>query len=174
LKRNTAQWLEMISRVKPSAFAVTALEREFTQNAVSDDLTETEMLKIRNALEQLSNQILETRATPTSTRPQMTIDYRSEGMGGRGRLYLEIAGREQLEPLESEILDDLKVYVFTDGVNFAGLQVDDANSLADRLEPAVNGLSTLELETVDCLEAGLEQVGVGLVLEWAAVNRISR
>jgi hypothetical protein len=174
LKRNTAQWLEMISRVRPSAFAVTALEREFTLNAVSDDLAETEMLEIRNALEQLSNQVLETRATPTSTRPQMTIDYRAEGMGGQGRLYLEIAGREQLEPLESEILDDLKVYVFTDGSKFAGLQVDDANTLADRLEPALNGLSTLELEVVDCLEANLEQVGVGEVLTWAVKNRISR
>jgi hypothetical protein len=174
LKRNAAQWLAMISRVKPSAFAVTALEREFTQNAVSDDLTETEMLEIRQALEQLANQVLETRATPTSTRPQMTIDYRSEGMGGRGRLYLEIAGREQLEPLEGEILDDLKVYVFTDGSRFAGLQIDDANTFPDRLEQTLTGLSTLELETVDCLEADLEHVGVGEVLVWAVKNRISR
>lgn len=164
----------MISRVKPSAFAITALEREFTLNAVSDDLTETEILEIRNALEQLSSRVLETRATPTSDRPQMTIDYRAEGMGGQGRLYLEIAGREQLEPLESEVLDDLKVYVFTDGVSFAGLQIDDANSFPDRLEPALNGLSTLELETVDCLEAELEHVGVGEVLVWAVNNRISR
>jgi hypothetical protein len=174
LKRNAAQWLEMISRVKPSAFAVTALERELTQNAVSDDLNETEMLEIRNAIKQLSNQVLETRVTTSSDRPQMTIDYRAEGMGGRGRLYLEIAGREQLEALESEVLDSLQVYVFTDGLMFAGLQVDDANSLADRLEPALNGLSTLELETVDCLEANLEHVGVGEVLMWAVVNRISR
>lgn len=164
----------MIARVKPSAFAVTALEREFTLNAVSDDLTETEMLEIRNALEQLANQVLETRAAPTSDRPQMTIDYRSEGMGGRGRLYLEIAGREQLEALESEILDDLKVYVFTDGSSFAGLQIDNANTLADRLEPALNGLSTLELETVDCVEAELEGVRVEGVLMWAVKNRISR
>jgi hypothetical protein len=174
LKRNAAQWLEMISRVRPSAFAVTALERELTQNAVSDDLTETEMLEIQAALEQLSSQVLETRETPTSTRPQMTIDYRSEGMGGRGRLYLEIAGREQLEPLESEILDALQVYVFTDGVSFAGLQIDNANTFPDRLEQTLNGLSTLELETVDCLEAGLEQVGVEEVLMWAVMNRISR
>jgi hypothetical protein len=174
LKRNTAQWLEMISRVKPSAFAVTALEREFKQNAVSDDLSETETLEIRKALEQLSSQVSETRATPTSTHPQMTIDYRSEGMGGQGRLYLEIAGREQLEPLESEVLDALQVYVFTDGSRFAGLQIDNANSRADRLEPALNGLSTLELEAVDCLEADLEKVGVGEVLRWAVMNRISR
>jgi hypothetical protein len=174
LKRNAAQWLEMISRVKPSAFAVTALEREFTLNAVSDDLSDTEMLEIRNALEQLSSQVLETRATPVSDRPQMTIDYRSEGMGGRGRLYLEIAGREQLEALESDTLDDLKVYVFTDGSSFAGLQVDDANTLGDRLEKTLNGLSTLELETVDCLEANLEHVEVEEVLVWAVVNRISR
>jgi hypothetical protein len=164
----------MISRVKPSAFAVTALERGFTLNRVSHDLNETEMLEIRNAIKQLSNQVLETRVTTSSDRPQMTIDYRAEGMGGRGRLYLEIAGREQLEALESEVLDSLQVYVFTDGLMFAGLQVDDANSLADRLEPALNGLSTLELETVDCLEANLEHVGVGEVLMWAVVNRISR
>lgn len=164
----------MIARVKPSAFAVTALEREFTQNAVSDELTDPEMFEIRHALEQLSNQVLETRATPISDRPHMTIDYRSEGMGGRGRLYLEIFGREQLEPLESEILDDLKVYVFMDGSSFAGLQVDDANTLPDRLESALKGLSTLELEAVDCWEADLERVGVGEVLMWAVNNRISR
>jgi hypothetical protein len=164
----------MIARVKPSAFAVTALEREFTLNAVSDDLTETEMLEIRAALEQLSNQVLETRVTPASDRSQMTIDYRPEGMGGRGRLYLEIAGREQLEPLESEVLDGLKVYVFTDGSSFAGLQIDDANTFPNRLEKALNGLSTLEFETVDCVEADLEQVGVEEVLMWAVVNRISR
>jgi hypothetical protein len=174
LKRNAAQWLEMIARVKPSTFAVTALEREFTLNAVSDELSDTEMLEIRKALEALSNQVIETRATPTSERPQMTIDHRPEGMGARGRLYLEIAGREQLEPLESEILDDLKVYVFTDGSSFSGLQVDDANTLPDRLNPALNGLSTLELETVDCVEAELEDVRIGEVLVWAVVNRISR
>jgi hypothetical protein len=174
LKRNAAQWLEMISRVKPSAFAVTALEREFILNTVSDDLSDTERLEIRNALEQLSNQVIETRATPTSDHPQMTIDYRSEGMGGRGRLYLEIAGREQLEPLESEVLDDLKVYVFTDGASFAGLQIDDANTFPNRLEPALKGLSTLELEAVDCLEANLKHVKVKEVLIWAVNNRISR
>jgi hypothetical protein len=174
LKRNAAQWLEMISRVKPGAFAVTALEREFTLNRVSDDLNETEMLEIRNALEQLSSRVLEAQETPNSDHPQMTIDYRREGMGGRGRLYLEIAGREQLEALESEVLDSLQVYVFTDGLMFAGLQVDDANSLADRLEPALNGLSTLELPLVDCVEANLERVGVGEVLMWAVMNRISR
>jgi hypothetical protein len=174
LKRNAQQWRAMIARTKPSAFAVTALEREFTQNAVSDELSDTEMLEIRQALEQLANQVLETRATPTSDRPQMTIDYRSEGMGGRGRLYLEIAGREQLEPLENDVLDELKVYIFTDGSRFAGLQIDDANTFPDRLEKTLNGLSTLELENVDCLEAELGHVDVGVVLEWAVVNRISR
>ena len=49
----------MIARTKPTDFAITALEREFTQNAVSDDLTETEMLEIRRALEGLANQSLE-------------------------------------------------------------------------------------------------------------------
>jgi hypothetical protein len=57
---------------------------------------------------------------------------------------------------------------------FAGLQVDDANTLGNRLEQALNGLSTLELETVDCLEGDLEQVGVEEVLTWAVNNRISR
>jgi hypothetical protein len=174
LKRNAAQWLEMIARVKPSAFAMTALEREFTLNVVSDALSATEILEIRNALEALASQVSETRATPTSDRPQMTIDHRTEGMGGRGRLYLEIAGREQIEPLESEILDDFKVYVFTDSSSFAGLQVDDANTLGNRLEETLKGLSTLELETVDCVEADLENVGVEEVLMWAVNNRISR
>jgi hypothetical protein len=174
LKRNAAQWQAMISRVKPSAFAVTALEREFTQNSVSDNLTETEMLEIRQALEQLSNQVLETRETITSTRPQITIDYRSEGMGGRGRLYLEITGQEQLEPLESEELDPFQIYVFMSDSSFAGLQVDNANTLAEKLEPALQELRNLELPLVDCVEANLERVGVGEVLKWAVVNRISR
>ena len=164
----------MIARVKPSAFVVNALEREFTQKAVSDELNDTEMLEIRQALEQLSNQILETRETSTSTHPQMTIDYRPEGMGGQGRLYLEIAGQEQLEPLESEELDPFQIYVFMSDSSFAGLQIDNANALADKLEPALPELRNLELPLVDCLEAELENVEVGIVLEWAVVNRISR
>lgn len=164
----------MIARVKPSAFALTALEREFTLNAVSDDLSETERLEIRNALEALANQVLETRAIITSDRPQMTIDYRAEGMGGQGRLYLEITGQDQLEPLESEELDPFQIYVFMSDSSFAGLQVDNANTLADKLEPAVQELRNLELPLVDCLEANLEKVGVGEVLVWAVNNRISR
>ncbi len=174
MKRNGTQWLEMIARVKPSAFALTALEREFTLNAVSDDLSETERLEIRNALEALANQVLETRAIITSDRPQMTIDYRAEGMGGQGRLYLEITGQDQLEPLESEELDPFQIYVFMSDSSFAGLQVDNANTLADKLEPAVQELRNLELPLVDCLEANLEKVGVGEVLVWAVNNRISR
>jgi hypothetical protein len=174
LKRNAAQWLEMISRVKPSAFAVTALEREFTLNAVSDDLSDVEMLEIRAALETLANQVLETRATPVSDRPQMTIDYRAEGMGGQGRLYLEIAGQDQLEPLESEELDPFQIYVFMSDSSFAGLQVDNANTLADKLERALQELRNLELPLVDCLEANLERVRVEVVLVWAVKNRISR
>lgn len=164
----------MIARVKPSAFALNALEREFTQKAVSDELNDTEMLEIRNALEQLSSRVLETREISTSTRPQMTIDYRSEGMGGRGRLYLEIAGQEQLEPLESEELDPFQIYVFMSDSSFAGLQIDNANALADKLEPALQELRNLELPLVDCLEANLEHVGIGEVLVWAVNNRISR
>lgn len=164
----------MISRVKPSTFAVRALEREFTLNAVSDDLSDPEILEIRNALEALANQVLETQATPTSIRPQMTIDYRSEGMGGQGRLYLEITGQEQLEPLEGEELDPFQIYVFMSDSSFAGLQVDNANTLADRLEPARQELRNLELPLVDCVEANLEKVGVEEVLVWAVNNRISR
>jgi hypothetical protein len=174
LKRNASQWLEMISRVKPSAFAMTALEREFTLNAISDELNETEILEIRNALEALASQILETRAIIVSDRPQMTIDYRAEGMGGHGRLYLEITGQEQLELLESEKLDPFQIYVFMSDSSFAGLQVDDANTLADKLEPALQELRNLELPLVDCVEANLEHVGVGEVLMWAVKNRVSR
>lgn len=165
----------MIARTKPTDFAITALEREFTQNAVSDDLTETEMLEIRRALEGLANQSLEVQAPKIiSDRPQMTIDYRSEGMGGHGRLYLEIAGQEQLEALESEELDPLQIYVFMSDSSFAGLQVDNANTLADRLEKASLELKALELPKVDCIEAQLENVDVMRVLEWTVLNRISR
>ena len=165
----------MIARTKPTDFAITALEREFTQNAVSDDLTETEMLEIRRALEGLANQSLEVQVPKIiSDRPQMTIDYRSEGMGGHGRLYLEIAGQEQLEALESEELDPLQIYVFMSDSSFAGLQIDNANTLSDRLEKASLELKALELPKVDCIEAQLENVDVGEVLMWAVKNRISR
>ena len=175
MKRNAKQWRAMIARTKPTDFAITALEREFTQNAVSDDLTETEMLEIRRALEGLANQSLEVQAPKIiSDRPQMTIDYRSEGMGGRGRLYLEIAGQEQLEALESEELDPFQIYVFMSDSSFAGLQVDNANTLSDRLEKASLELKALELPKVDCIEAQLEHVDVMRVLEWTVRNRISR
>jgi hypothetical protein len=175
MKRTAKQWLEMIARTKPSAFAVTALEKEFTQNAVSDDLSQTEMLEIRRALEHLANQSLESQTLKiVSDRPQMTIDYRSEGMGGHGRLYLEIFGHEQLEALESEELDPFQIYVFMSDSSFAGLQVDNANTLFDRLEKAAQELYALELPLVDCVEADLENVNVIQVLEWTVRNRISR
>ncbi len=175
MKRNASQWLEMIARTKPSAFAITALEKEFTLNAVSDDLNEIEMLEIRRALEALANQSLELQIPQViSDRPQMTIDYRSEGMGGHGRLYLEIFGQAQLEPLESEELDPFQIYIFMSDSSFAGLQVDNANTLSDRLEKASHELVALELPLVDCAEAELENVGVGEVLGWAVRNRISR
>ena len=175
MKRNAKQWLEMIARTKPSAFAVTALEKEFTLNAVTDDLNETQMLEVRSALEHLANQSLEFQPSIVlSDRPQMTIDYRKEGMGGNGRLYLEIFGQEQLEAIESEELDPLQIYVFMSDSSFAGLQVDNANTLFDRLEKASLELSALELPNVDCLEAELENVDVVKVLEWTVSNRISR
>ena len=175
MKRSAKQWLEMIARTKPSTFAVTALEKEFTLNAVSDDLNDIEMLEIRRTLEVLANTSLELQIPQViSDRPQMTIDYRSEGMGGRGRLYLEIAGQEQLEAIESEELDPFQIYIFMSDSSFAGLQVDNANTLADRLEKAAQELDALELPKVDCVEAQLENVDVVKVLEWTVLNRISR
>jgi hypothetical protein len=173
-RRTKTQWLEMIDRTRPTAFALRALETEFERNLASDGLTASDALEIRAAIQKRS---LEPDATLTpavsmSARPLAAVEYRPNGSGGKGRLFLEIEDRVQLEPLENPLLDDLKVYVMTDGSRFAGVQVDDATELPARLEQAITALDALELPAVDCIEAGLEDARISDVLAWAIQHRV--
>ncbi len=164
----------MIRRTRPTVFAANAIEAEFGRHAASDGLRESEMLEVRAAIEQLvleSQPEAERASVPTEGLPA-AIEYRPNGSGGRGRLFIEIDGRAQLEPLENPALDDLKVYVMTDGSNFAGVQVDDATELPAHLRAALGALDALGLPAVDCIEANLEGATIGEVLAWALEHRV--
>ena len=173
-RRTKDQWLEMIRRTRPTVFAANALEAEFGRNAASDGLTEPEINQVRAALEQLvlESQLKPTREAAPTERLLAAIEYRPNGSGSRGRLFIEIEGRAQLEPLENPALDDLKLYVMTDGSNFAGLQLDDATELPTHLRAALGALNALELPAVDCIEANLEGATIGDVLAWALEHRV--
>jgi hypothetical protein len=174
-KRSKQQWLEMISRTQPSAFAVDALKREFARNTSTDDLSESEANEVQAALERFEVAARETplrQVSDTTGNLQTVIEYRPHGAGGKGRLFIEIEGRSQLEPLENTMLDRLRVYVMLDGESFAGLQVDNAASLPEQLSETLEALSRLELPRVDCAEAGLENASVADVLSWAVQHRV--
>jgi hypothetical protein len=192
-KRSKQQWLEMIYRTRPSAFAVDALKREFIRNTPTDDLSESEANEVQAALKRLEVQAalkrlgvqaalerLEVTARETPLRQvsdttdslQAVIEYRPHGAGGKGRLFIEIEGKSQLEPLENTVLDKLQVYIMLDGESFAGLQVDNAASLPKQLSETLEALSRLELPRVDCAEAGLENAAVTDVLSWAVQHRV--
>ncbi len=173
-QRTKTQWLEMIQRTRPTGFAIKALKTEFARHVESDGLTESDVHEIRAALEKLSLEVDETPldAPSPTARPQASVEYQPHGSGGKGRLFLEIEDRTQLEPLENPALDELKVYVMTDGSRFAGVQVDDATQLPPRLEVAIDELDALELPVVDCVEAGLEAARISDVLAWAVQNRV--
>ena len=159
----------MIARTRASDFALRALENEL-QRA---ELSATDRLKVENALEDLRAQImLEVVPTVSSERPQASIEYRPHGDANKGRLYLEIEGREQVETIEHDGLDALEVYVFSDANGFAGLQIDNAKTLAERLENALELLRNTDFPDVDCPEAGLENVGIADVLAWSCTHRI--
>jgi hypothetical protein len=169
VNRTREQWLEMIARTRASDFAVRALENELRRA----EMPESDRLEVENALEQLRNQIvLEIVPTASSERPQASIEYRPHGDANKGRLYLEIEGREQVETIEHDGLDALEVYVFSDAKGFAGLQVDNAKTLPERLENALELLRNTDFPAVDCQEAGLENATVADVLAWSCTHRI--
>jgi hypothetical protein len=159
----------MIARTRASEFAVRALENELRRA----ELPESDRLEVKNALEQLRNQIvLEVVPVVSSERPQASIEYRPHGDANKGRLYLEIEGREQVETIEHDGLDALEVYVFSDAKGFAGLQIDNAKTLPERLENALELLRNTDFPNVDCQEAGLENLSVADVLAWSCTHRI--
>jgi hypothetical protein len=157
--RSYSQWLLMIARTQKTAFALAALKAQLERERHS--LSESEFLALWQQLHSLEPQI--------SVRPNVgvvNVDHRPEGMGGRGRLYLEVGGRTMRELSENVVLDELQVYLFWDGADFAGLQMDNAKTLPERLPAVVAHLETLELEPLDCPEAELYGVGLGQILEW--------
>jgi hypothetical protein len=160
----------MITRTRASDFAVRALENELRRS----ELPETDRLEVEHALENLRAQVvLEVVPIFSSTRPQASIEYRPHGDANKGRLYLEIEGREQVETIEHDGLDALEVYVFLDAKGFAGLQIDNAKTLPQRLENALELLRNSDFPNVDCPEAGLEDVSVADVLAWSFTHRIA-
>ena len=168
----------MIARTRASDFAVRALENELARTELDD----TDRLEVETALEELRSQIvpkivLEVVPASSSERPQASIEYRPHGDANKGRLYLEIEGRQQVETIEHDGLDALEVYVFSDASGFAGLQIDNAKTLPERLESALEllrtGTDTGEFPKVDCIEAGLEDVNVAEVLAWSCTHRIA-
>lgn len=160
----------MIARTRASDFAVRALEAELTRAELND----ADRLEVESALENLRAQIvLEVAVLASSERPQASIEYRPHGDANKGRLYLEIEGREQVETIEHDGLDALEVYVFSDAKGFAGLQIDNAKTLPERLENALELLRNTDLPNVDCTEAGLEDVSVADVLAWSCTHRIA-
>lgn len=177
-RRTREQWLEMIQRTRPTVFAVSALEAELERNLGTDGLSDSDVNEIRASLEKLVLEAQPVRAALAPTeRLQAAIEYRPNGSGGRGRLFIEIEGRAQLEPLETltpqiGVLDEFKVYIMTDGSAFAGLQVDDATELPARSEGARAALDALDLPAVDCSEANLQSASVSDVLSWALEHRV--
>ena len=159
----------MIARTRASDFAVRALKNELRRC----ELPETDRLAVASALERLRAQIvLEVVPLASSERPQASVEYRPHGDANKGRLYLEIEGREQVETIEHDGLDALEVYVFSDAKGFAGLQIDNAKTLPERRERAIELLRHADFPRVDCPEAGLEDASVADVLAWSCTHRI--
>ena len=163
----------MIAKTRPSAFALQALKLQLER----EDYEASDVEQIRAALGTLQSKItLEPRLPRSSARAQLSVDYRSEGMGGRGRIYAEVDGRKLRDLLENTVLDDAQVYVFTDAGHLSGLQVDNAATLPERFETVLLALDALALEhgleAVDCREAGLESASLSDVLRWVVNNKL--
>ena len=163
----------MIAKTRPSEFAVQALKAQLERETYNP----SDLAEIRAALGALRSAIVtEPTPSPSSKRAQLSVDYRSEGMGGRGRIYAEIDGRKLRDLLENTVLDAAQVYVFTDAGRLSGLQVDNAATLPERLEPVLAALDALalthDLERVDCPEAGLESASLSDVLRWVVSTKL--
>lgn len=158
--RSFTQWQDMIARTRPTEFAVQALKNQLERE--QQHLEPSELTQLWQLIAKLEPE--------TATQAQngvVNLDYRAEGMGGKGRLYLEVGGRTMREVLDNEVLDAAQVYIFMQHSSFAALQVDAANTLPERLPPVLRALEALNLEPLDCPEAGLAAVSIATILEWA-------
>lgn len=163
----------MISKTRPTEFALRALRAQLERETFSA----SDLEQLRAALETLQSKITpEPTLARSSQRAQLSVDYRSEGMGGRGRIYAEVDGRKLRDLLENTVLDNAQVYVFTDAGRLSGLQVDNAATLPERFETVLPALDALalehHLETVDCSEAGLEAASLSDVLRWVVTTKL--
>jgi hypothetical protein len=157
--RSYSQWLLMIARTQKTEFALAALKTQLERER--QHLSEAEFLALWQQLHNLKPEV-----SVAAGLGVVNVDYRPEGMGGRGRLYLEVGGRTLREPAENTALDELQVYLFWDGMAFAGLQMDNAKTLPERLPVLVAQLEVLPIELLDCPEAGLYGTDLGQILEW--------
>lgn len=163
----------MIAKTRPSEFALRALQMQLER----EHYDPPDFEQLHAALEGLRSKIVtEPALAHSSARARLSVDYRSEGMGGRGRIYAEIDGRKLRDLLESDVLNEMQVYVFTEAGRLSGLQVDNAATLPNRLETVLTALDALALEhyleAVDCPEAGLEAASLSDVLRWVASTKL--
>jgi hypothetical protein len=173
--RTWQQWLTLIERTQRTERAFELLWREWQRPGSHSTLSADETQHLAAALAALEAEIvaLEANKAPVaSDHPHINVDYRAEGLNGRGRLYLEVLGRQQCYPDEPFALPFEGIYLFSDDVGFAGLQVDDVNTMVERLEPVLQALAALDLPLLDCPEARLSGVHIVTVLEWAVRTRI--
>jgi hypothetical protein len=173
--RTWPQWQTLIERTQRTGRAFALLWREWQRPGAQKALTEAEIQHLTAVLLALQAEIAQAEAahaTAASDHPQVNVDYRAEGLNGRGRLYLEVLGRQQRYPDEPFALPFEGMYLFSDDIGFAGLQVDDVNTMIERLEPVLLALAALDLPPLDCPEAQLTAVHIATVLEWAVKTRI--
>ncbi len=160
----------MIAQTHPSERAVAALESRLGLEGVL--WNEPELETVKSAIADLRQRISSTGLVETSLRPRINIEYRDHGDAARGRLYLEVIGLQQAHFLADQSLDALQVYLFLDGEQFAGLQVDAAKTLGTRLEQAMQRLDELNLPALDCEEANLQNTNLSAMLLWAWQQRV--
>lgn len=165
--RTLRQWLDMIARTRPDDRAVAALERELARpGSLPDERARPEVMA---AIEALRGRAAAAGAGEApSGRLELEVDYRPHAQGGAGRLFLEVRGRLSTLAGVPYDLSSPGIYLFSDERGFSGLQVDEANSLPERLAAALEELRPLELPPVDLPEAGLANVHVADALEWAS------
>jgi hypothetical protein len=170
--RSLEQWLEMIARTRPTPQSVAALRAELQRDPA---LGGGERAQVLAAIESLASRVTDPPEEPRSStgRLEMLVDYRPGAQGGKGRLFLEVAGREQKTLGEPYDLDLPGIYLFGDEQGFSGLQVDAANELPDRLDEVLAALRGLPLPPVDCAQARLTNGHVADVLDWVVFSLIA-
>jgi hypothetical protein len=176
--RNWQQWLVLIERTRSDVRSVALLMREWQRSGSQSHLAPEERQHLELALQKLQVQSLEHAQqtydsslkllnTPDAPlRPRANLDYRAEGLQGRGRLYIEIDDRPQIYPDDPVTLPFDFIYLFGSDLGFAGLQIDGVDKLIDQRDLVISTLKAIDLPVIDCPEAGLRDVHIVDVLVW--------